>query len=47
MKKHAVLKLILIFFELSKKYARGLISFGGYSYTDDGDGNITISIKEG
>lgn len=43
-----VLKLILVFYNLSKKYARDLISGGGkhYVYSDDGDGNITISVEE-
>lgn len=43
-----VLKLILAFYNLSKKYARDMIAGGGsqFVYTDDGDGNITISIEE-
>ena len=42
-----VLKLIIVFYELAKKYARE-IGGGGkkYVYTDDGDGNITISEVE-
>ena len=43
-----VLKLILAFFAMSKKYARELVAgFGShYVYTDDGEGNITITIEE-
>ena len=42
------LKLILVFFNLSKKYARELVAGGGahYVYADDGEGNITISVEE-
>lgn len=43
-----ILKLILVFFNLGKKYAREVAAGGGfhYEYADDGDGNITISIEE-
>ena len=43
-----LLKLSLVFYNLSKKYARDLIAGGGqhYVYSDDGDGNITITIEE-
>ncbi|MBQ6403846.1 MAG: hypothetical protein IJI27_08070 [Oscillospiraceae bacterium] len=43
-----VLKLIIVFYELGKKYTRDMIAGGGsqFVYTDDGDGNITISIEE-
>lgn len=48
MKKAEVLKLILLFFGLSKKYTDEHGGGGGgggktYTFTDDGDGNITIT----
>ena len=44
-----VLKLILVFFTIGKKYADEAAAGGGYHtvYTDDGDGNITITIEGG
>lgn len=42
-----VLKLIIVFYELGKKYTRTLVTSGGATYIDDGDGNITITIEEG
>lgn len=63
-----VLKYILVFFNLSKKYALSVVEGGGIlyrdigdgdikievevstgsdTYADDGDGNITITAKEG
>lgn len=49
MKKADVLRLILIFFGLSKKYTDEHGGGGGgksYTYTDDGDGNITITEED-
>lgn len=46
MKKADVLRLILIFFGLSKKYTDthgGDTGAKSYTFTDDGDGNITIA----
>jgi len=43
-----LVRLILLFYTLGKKYTRELIAGGGlrYVYSDDGSGNITISIEE-
>ena len=43
-----IIKLILVFYNLGKKYARDVAAGGGsrYVYADDGEGNITISIEE-
>lgn len=38
-----VLKYIILFFQLGKKYADSVAGGGSYTYTDDGDGNITIT----
>ena len=49
MKKADVVRLILIFFGLSKKYTDEHGGGGGgktYTYTDDGDGNITITEED-
>ncbi len=41
------LKLIVVFYELGRSYARSLVaSSAHFVYADDGDGNITISIEE-
>lgn len=44
-----VLKYIIAFFVLGKKYADEAAAGGGKHtvYTDDGDGNVTITIEEG
>ncbi len=43
-----VMKLILLFYSLSKKYAREIVAGGDhrYVYSDDGNGNVTIAIEE-
>jgi len=46
MKKADVLRLILIFFGLSKKYTDEHGGGKSYTYTDDGDGNITITEED-
>lgn len=37
------LPLILIFYNLAKAYADSAASAAGYVFTDDGNGNITIT----
>lgn len=43
-----VLKYIIVFFVLGKKYADEAAAGGGSHtvYSDDGDGNVTITIEE-
>lgn len=43
-----VLKYILVFFNLGKAYARDVAAGGGVRtvYSDDGNGNVTITVEE-
>lgn len=43
-----ILKYIILFFVLGKKYAREVAAGGGARtvYSDDGNGNVTVTVEE-